>query len=124
VGRDREKSDTGVRRIKSVIRTIPFDVNGIELIAETLGEVATLAPFQLPGGKVFQLTVHDQAGLPATMVSLWPTIRRVDAVSPSSTIVFTDVQSVDLVGEIEVQFRRRNREYLIVVRGGKVIVRA
>jgi hypothetical protein len=39
-------------------------------------------------------------------------------------VVFTDVQTVDLVGTVEVQFRRSNQEMLIIARGGKVIVRA
>jgi hypothetical protein len=39
-------------------------------------------------------------------------------------VVFTQVQVVDLVPGVEVQFRRATREVLIVARGGKVIVRA
>jgi hypothetical protein len=34
------------------------------------------------------------------------------------------VSTVDLVSDLEVQFRRANRDYLIVARGGNVIVRA
>ncbi|MCC6674370.1 MAG: hypothetical protein IT339_04175, partial [Thermomicrobiales bacterium] len=49
---------------------------------------------------------------------------RVDAISPSAAVVFTDVRTVDLVDGVEVQFRRSNREMLIVARIGKVIVRA
>jgi hypothetical protein len=37
--------------------------------------------------------------------------------------VFTGVVRVDLVPGVEVQFRRANREVLIVARGGRVIVR-
>jgi hypothetical protein len=58
------------------------------------------------------------------MVTLWPGIRRVDVVAGPATVVFTDIAVVDLVPEVEVQFRRTNRELLIVARGGKVIVRA
>jgi hypothetical protein len=39
-------------------------------------------------------------------------------------IVFTDVVVVDLVPDVEVQFRRGNGDYLIVAQGGKVVVRA
>lgn len=103
---------------------IPFDEHAVEPIAEALGAVIVHASFQLPGSTVYQLTVESALGLPATLVTLWPGIARVDAISPSSTVVFTDVRAVDLVGTIEVQFRRTNREMLIIARGGKVIVRA
>jgi hypothetical protein len=58
------------------------------------------------------------------MLTLWPAIRRIDAIGSGVTAVFTDLDTIDVVGEIEVQFRRSNRDYLIVARGGKVIVRA
>jgi hypothetical protein len=58
------------------------------------------------------------------MLTLWPGIRRIDVIAGPATIVFTDIRSVDLVPDVEVQFRRTNREMLIVARGGKVIVRA
>ena len=102
----------------------PFDENAVEPIAEALGATTSRAPFQLPGSTVYQLTVENALGLPPTLLTLWPGIARVDAISPSSTVVFTDVRTVDLVGTVEVQFRRTNREMLIVARGGKVIVRA
>ncbi len=108
----------------SRIRRYPFDGEVVELVAESLGSAATLAPFQLPGGTVYQLTVENAHGKPATMLTLWPSIRRVDAISPSSAVVFTDVRTVDIVGDVEVQFRRLKQELLIVARGGKVIVRA
>jgi hypothetical protein len=106
------------------IRQIPFDKNAIDLVAETLGVAAETAPFRLPNGAVFQLIVPDKAGRPAVMLTLWPSIRRVDAIATAATVVFTDVATVDLVEEVEVQFRRSNRDCLIVARGGKVIVRA
>jgi hypothetical protein len=108
----------------SKIRQIPFDKECVELVAEVLGVEAKTAPFRLPSGAVFQILVSNNEGRPATMLTIWPSIRRVDAISASSTVVFTDVTTVDLVEEIEVQFRRANRDYLIVARGGKVIVRA
>lgn len=106
------------------ITQLPFDERAVESIATALGTPTSRAPFQLPGSTVYQLTIENALGLPATMLTLWPGIGRVDAISPSSTIVFTDVRTVDLVGTVEVQFRRSNREVLIVARGGKVIVRA
>jgi hypothetical protein len=112
------------RSASSKIRRIAFDVAAVDLVAETLDVQASVAPFRLPSGAVFLLLVPSKDDRPAVMLTLWPSIHRVDAISPSSTIVFTDVVSVDLVADVEVQFRRLNRDYLIVARGGKVIVRA
>jgi hypothetical protein len=103
---------------------LPFDRRAVEPIAEELEAQLALAPFALPGGLVHQLTVYGADGRPATMVTLWPTIRRVDAIGQNAAVVFTDVVSVDLVPGVEVQFRRSSREFLIVARGGKIIVRA
>lgn len=109
---------------QSKIRQVRFDVAAIELVAETLGVAAGTAPFRLPSGAVYQIMVPDKEGRPAVMLTLWPSIRRVDAIATAATVVFTDVSTVDLVADVEVQFRRSNRDYLIVARGGKVIVRA
>ena len=109
---------------KSVITHHAFEESVVELVAASLGSVASGAPFELPGAAVYQIEVPNTAGQAATKLTLWPSLSRVDAISPSSTVVFTDVRTVDIVGEVEVQFRRQNRNVLIVARGGKVIVRA
>lgn len=107
-----------------LIRTVPFDVQAIDLIAGYLDVAATVAPFWLPSSTVWQMTVPGEQGRPVVMLTLWPGIHRVDVVAGPATVVFTDVQSVDMVPGVEVQFRRSNRNYLIIARGGKVIVRA
>lgn len=109
--------------IRSIL-TLPFDQRSVSQIAQLLGATASLAPFQLPGGEVHQLTLQRSEAPPRVLMTLWPTIRRVDAISQSATIVFTNVTSVDLVEGVEVLFRRSSREYLIVTVAGKVIVRA
>ena len=101
-----------------------FDTQSVELIAETLGVATRLVDFQLPGATVWQLIVPDADGRAATLLTLWPSIRRVDAIGAGAAVVFTHVTTVDLVPDIEVQFRRSTREYLIVARGGKIVVRA
>lgn len=106
------------------IQTVSFDVQAVESIAACLGVEASLAPFRLPSSAVWQMTVPGSGGRPQAMLTLWPGIRRIDVIAGPATIVFTDIRSVDLVPEVEVQFRRTNREVLIVARGGKVIVRA
>jgi hypothetical protein len=109
---------------QSIIESHVFDKKVVEIVARALGSESRLAPFQLPGGTVYQITIPNAVGQAGTLLTLWPSIQRVDAISPSSAVVFTDVRTVDVVGEIEVQFRRGNRDYLIIARTGKVIVRA
>ena len=106
------------------ITRLPFDQRAVPEIAALLGVSVERAPFQLPGGDVHQLTVHRPDAPPTVMLTLWPTIRRVDAISQSATVVITNVTVVELIEGVEVLFRRNSREYLIVTTGGKVIVRA
>lgn len=106
------------------IQTVDFDVTAVESIAGCLGVSAAVAPFRLPGSEVWQMTVPGTQGRPPVMLTLWPGVGRIDAIAGPATVVFTEIRSVDLVPEVEVQFRRANREVLIVARGGKVIVRA
>jgi hypothetical protein len=106
------------------IRTIPYDPNSIGPISDLLGGKAAPAEFQLPGSTVWQMTIEGTNGRPAAMVTLWPGIRRVDVVAGPATVVFTDIQTVDLVPGVEVQFRRSAKECLILARNGQVIVRA
>lgn len=106
------------------IRQIAYDAQAMDLIAETLGVPLGLADFRLPGAAVYQIMVPGTDGRAAAMLTLWPSIRRVDAIGGGATVVFTDVTTVDIVADIEVQFRRANRDYLIVARGGRIIVRA
>ncbi len=106
------------------VRQVPYDAQAIDLIAETLAVPVRLAPFRLPGAAVYQLLVPGSNERPAALLTLWPSLRRVDAVAGPTTVVFTAVATVDLVADVEVQFRRDSREYLIVARGGKLVVRA
>jgi hypothetical protein len=121
---DEEAGVVGRGSAPARVRRIPFDKDAIESIAETLDVPVQLAPFRLPGGAVYQLLVPGVAERPAALVTLWPSLRRVDAVAGPATIVLTAVATVDLVADVEVQFRRDTREYLIIARGGKLIVRA
>ncbi len=123
----KDQSETAIERSRNpLIRTIPFDKDAIDPIAECLAVAATVAPFRLPSSTVWQLTVapDNAPDRPVVMVTLWPGIRRVDVIAGPSTTVFTDVQTVDLVPGVEIQFRRGTRELLIVAAAGKVIVRA
>lgn len=106
------------------IETLRYEAAIVPRIAELLGVEVQTAPFRLPSSTVWQLTVPGAQGRPVALITLWPEINRVDVVAGSTAIVFTEVRSVDLVPEVEVQFRRAGREFLIVAVGGRVIVRA
>jgi hypothetical protein len=120
---DREPNrDSPVRQ--RTIQRLPFSEAAVEAIAVTLDVEARIAPFRLPDGTVYQLTIPGGAHRPDTTLTLWPSIARADAGSSSATVVFTAIDHVELVEEVEVLFRRASGEYLIVARGGKIIVRS
>lgn len=120
---DWKPTDTSNRPRAGTIRTITFDEAAVEIVAETLAAQQGLADFRLPSSRVWQVTVPGDGDKPTAMITLWPGIRRVDVVNGASTVVFSDVQTIDIVPNVEVQFRRGNRDCLIVARSGKVIVR-
>src|SRR5690242_18431843 len=103
-------------------QVVPFRADMVEVIASTIEAVPNLAPFQLPGGAVYQFMVAGQEHKPAALVTLWPSLRRVDAIGSNVAVVFTRVATVQLVPGVEVLFRREGGEYLIVARSGKIIV--
>ena len=96
----------------------------LEPVSKLLLATHRLADFRLPDADVHQVPVSGKDGELAVTLTLWPSLRRVDARSPALTVVFTGVVSVDLVEGVEVLFRRENGDYLIVAIGGKVMVRA
>ncbi len=106
------------------MRHIPYNREAVDLIAECLRVPVGHASFRLPNAAVYQLVVPGQDERPAAMVTLWPSIRRVDAIGPQVTAVFTNIVGVELVDEVEVIFRRGGGEMLVVTSGGKIIVRA
>lgn len=108
----------------SRLRTVPYHDEWIETIAEAIDARPGLAPFQLPGATVYQFTVEGTAGRPSAMVTLWPSLRRVDAIGSGAAVVFTRIASVQLVDGVEVLFRRETGEYLVIAKGGRIIVRS
>jgi hypothetical protein len=108
----------------SKLRIVPFRDETIDVIAEAIDAKPSLAPFQLPGAAVYQFLVAGDAGRPSAMVTLWPSLQRVDAIASGAAIVFTQVVSVQLVDGVEVLFRRASGEYLVVARGGRIVVRS
>ena len=116
--------DSDIELGHGAISKIRFDEGAVSLIARAFGVESGLAPFRLPSGAVHQIMVEVDAGKPLVMLTLWPTIRRVDAVAQGVTVVATKIAGVEIVNGVEVLFRRDSGEYLIVTRQGKVIVRA
>jgi hypothetical protein len=106
------------------LRTVPFEDATVETIAEAIEARPTLAPFQLPGAAVYQFTLTGSEGRPSAMVTLWPSLRRVDAIGSGAAVVFTRISSVQLVDGVEVLFRRETGEYLVIAKGGRIVVRS
>jgi hypothetical protein len=106
------------------LRTVPFEDAMVDTIAEAIDARPSLAPFQLPGAAVYQFTLDGTAGRPSAMVTLWPSLRRVDAIGSGTAVVFTRVATAQLVDGVEVLFRRETGEYLVVAKGGRIIVRS
>ena len=108
----------------SRLRTVPFDDAMIDTIAEAIDARPSLAPFQLPGAAVYQFTLEGLEGRPSAMVTLWPSLRRVDAICSGAAVVFTRIATVQLVDGVEVLFRRETGEYLVIAKGGRIVVRS
>jgi hypothetical protein len=108
----------------SRVRIVPFREETVAIIADAIGASAALAPFQLPGAAVYQFTVEGSVGRPAAMVTLWPSLRRVDVIGSGAAVVFTRVASVQLVDGVEALFRRESGEFLVVAKGGRFVVRS
>ena len=113
-----------VQAPSSRVRMLPYREDLAETYAEAIGARLELAPFQLPGRKVFQILVEGAEGRPAAMITLWPSLRRVDAIGTGAAVVFTRIASVQVVEDAELLFRRESGEYLVVAKGGKIVVRA
>ena len=106
------------------LRTVAFTDAMVETIGEAIDARPGLAPFQLPGAAVYQFTLDGSGGRPSAMVTLWPSLRRVDAIGSGAAVVFTRIATVQLVDGVEVLFRRETGEYLVIAKGGRIIVRA
>jgi len=114
-----EPIDTGSR-----LHTVPYRDDMIDTIAAAIDAQLSLAPFQLPGAAVYQFTVEGSRGRPSALVTLWPSLRRIDAIGAGAAVVFTKIATVQLVTGIEILFRRESGEYLVIAKGGRIVVRA
>jgi hypothetical protein len=106
------------------LRTVPFEDAMVDTIAEAIDARPSLAPFQLPGAAVYQFTLAGSQDRPSAMVTLWPSLRRVDAIGTGAAVVFTRIASVQLVDGVEVLFRRESGEFLVIAKGGRIVVRS
>ncbi|MBA3451059.1 MAG: hypothetical protein H0T18_07600 [Chloroflexia bacterium] len=110
--------------LPSRLHAIPFRDDMVDAIAQAIDASSGLAPFQLPGATVYQFTVEGSGGRPSALVTLWPSLRRVDAIGAGAAVVFTQIASVQLVNGVEVLFRRETGEYLVIAKGGRIVVRS
>lgn len=120
---NRVAEDVSGRRSRR-LRTVAYDDAMVETIAEAIDARPSLAPFQLPGAAVYQFTLEGLEGRPSAMVTLWPSLRRVDAIGNGAAVVFTSITTVQLVDGVEVLFRRESGEYLVIAKGGRIVVRS
>jgi hypothetical protein len=98
---------------------VTFDESTVEAVAGLLGVDARKAPFQVPklpsGAKgqpatqkapVYQMTVPSaELGQPL-LLTLWPSLSRVDVRLGKSYWALRDITSVELYPGVEVLFRR------------------
>ena len=119
----RMSAPTGYERSPR-LRSVPFRDDMVATIAETIGAEPGLAPFQLPGAKVHQFLVSGSDERPSAMITLWPSLRRVDVIGNGTAVVFTRIVSVQLVDGAEILFRREGGEFLVVAKGGRIVVRS
>ncbi|MCS7276647.1 MAG: hypothetical protein NZ695_06510 [Dehalococcoidia bacterium] len=95
------------------------DPGAVEAIAEVLGAQAQQAPFQVPRGPrrlredeegepVCHLALESQESGGRLLVTLWPTLGRVDVRLGNNYWVLKGVEAVDLYPGVEVLFRRND----------------
>jgi hypothetical protein len=106
------------------VQVLPYSEETVETIAFALDAKLARAPFQLPGAAVYQITLEDPDGRASAMLTLWPSLRRVDAVGTGAVIVFTRIVSLQIVDRVEALFRRESGDYLIVTTAGRIIVKS
>ena len=122
----------------SSIERLPYDGDSVPAIARELGQPVGLAPFRVRTEPVFRLHVPVSAGpvtpngrsrpttsepdRPTTVLTLWPSLGRVDATGPSASVVATGIVAIDLVRGVEVIFRHAGGS-VTVARNGRIMVR-
>ena len=93
------------------------DPGAVEAIAAVLGAEARPAPFRVPSGPrrlardeegepVYQLSLPSQESGGQVLITLWPTLGRVDVRLGNNYWVLKGVEAVDLYPGVEVLFRR------------------
>jgi len=116
-----------------------FDEDAVHAIAELLGTEARKAPFEVPKlppglegqpatdkpGPVFQMSFRpDQSGAEPLLLTLWPSLGRVDVRLGRSYWALREITSVEIYPGVEVLFRRDDPSaFLFVsVKGGVALV--
>ena len=105
-----------------------FDETTVQAIAALLGAGASKAPFQVPklppgaGGQpatekapVYQITLPSAEHGQPLLLTLWPSLARVDVRLGKSYWALRDITSVELYPGVEVLFRRDDPPAMLFV---------
>src|SRR3970040_2036075 len=105
-----------------------FDETTVEAIAALLGAGAREAPFQVPKlppgaqgqpatekAPVYQITLPSAEHGQPLLLTLWPSLARVDVRLDKSSGARQDIPSVDLYPGVEVLFRRADPPAMLFV---------
>ena len=106
-----------------------FDEAAVDAVAELLGAEARKAPFEvpkLPPGRegqpptakaepVFQMTMQSEELRQPLLLTLWPSLGRVDVRLGRSYWVLRGITSVELYPGVEVLFRRDDPQAFLFV---------
>lgn len=116
--RPQKPPETTTRSPDRCLLAFPFDEQAITPIANELGATPRKAAYSVRGAPVYELTlVNQQLHTPVTVI-LWPSIKRVDVRLADVSVVYKDVERVEIYPGIEVSFRRGPGSYLFVTRSG------
>jgi hypothetical protein len=99
---------------------VTFDEDAVHAVAELLGAEARKAPFEVPKlppglegqpatdkpGPVFQMSVRSQEMDGPLLLTLWPSLGRVDVRLGRSYWALREITSVEIYPGVEVLFRR------------------
>ena len=105
-----------------------FDETTVEAIAALLGVAARKAPFQVPKlppgtegqratekASVYQMTLPSAEHGRPLLLTLWPSLSRVDVRLGKSYWALKEITSVELYPGVEVLFRREDPSALLFV---------
>jgi hypothetical protein len=99
----------------------PYDEAVIPQVAELLGASVSERPLAVQGGRVFELRLRNRALGLEVLLTLWPSLRRVDARVGDVLAIIKGISRVTLEPGVEAVFwKEPGPGYLLVTITGKV----